>query len=228
MTSKTTEYAPARLTHDVTILAGDVELEGMLAIPAAAQGLVAFAHGSGSSRFSGRNQRVATALNQAGLATLLFDLLTPLEHDRDVETSEYRFDIGLLAGRLTGTIDWLAGYGVTQTLRYGLFGASTGAAAALISASERPHLVHAVVSRGGRPDLANDALGQVQAPTLFIVGGADTEVLELNRWAAARLHCPHETVIIPRAGHLFEAPGQLEEVSRVASAWFNRYLASEY
>ncbi len=226
MNKKTMPRARPQAPHDVTVMAGDVELAGLLALPQGTRGLVAFAHGSGSSRLSSRNQHVAATLNHAGLGTLLFDLLTPLEHARDIETSEYRFDIGLLADRLVGTLDWLAGYDATKALRYGLFGASTGAAAALIAAARRPHLVHAVVSRGGRPDLANDSLDQVQAPTLLIVGGHDTEVIQLNRWAAARLTCPHEMLIVPGADHLFEAPGQLEEVARAASAWFIAHLFS--
>ncbi|MDA8389499.1 MAG: dienelactone hydrolase family protein [Gammaproteobacteria bacterium] len=220
------KHAERRLSQDVTIMAGDVELAGLLAVPRDAHGLVAFAHGSGSSRLSSRNQHVAETLNRAGLATLLFDLLTPLEHTRDMETSEYRFDIALLAERLVGAIDWLARNEATKELRYGLFGASTGAAAALIAAAQRPHLIHAVVSRGGRPDLANDILEQVHAPTLLIVGGQDTEVIELNRWAAARLTGPHETVIVAGADHLFEAPGQLEEVARLAGSWFLTHLTS--
>ena len=210
---------------DVAITTDGVVLQGMLVIPDVAYGLVAFAHGSGSSRFSDRNQYVARVLNQGGLATLLFDLLTASEHARDMQTAEYRFDVMLLAKRLTGTVDWLSQEETTRVLEVGLFGASTGAAGALIAAALRPQVVRAVVSRGGRPDLAHDALGKVHAPTLFIVGGDDSEVIELNKKAALALSCKHQTVIIPGAGHLFEKPNELGEVATLARSWFVTYLA---
>ncbi|MGE5626097.1 MAG: dienelactone hydrolase family protein [Bacillota bacterium] len=212
---------------DVVITAGDVFLEGMLAVPGDVCGIVAFAHGSGSSRFSRRNQGVARQLNEAGLATLLFDLLSADENARDAVTAEYRFDIPLLAERLAQAVDWLARDPATRTFPVGLFGASTGAAAALIAAAERPARVRAVVSRGGRPDLAGEALGRVRAATLLIVGGADIPVIGLNEQAAARLSCPHQLVIVPGATHLFEEPGALEQVSKLASDWFRRHFASQ-
>ena len=210
---------------DVALPSGGALLQGSLVIPPDALGIVAFAHGSGSSRFSSRNQRVAQFLNQARLATLLFDLLTAEENTRDLVTAEYRFDIPLLARRLTDAVDWLSNETVSRSLAVGLFGASTGAAAALITAADRPHHVGAVVSRGGRPDLAGEALGRVHAPTLLIVGGWDADVIALNEQAAQRLSCEHRTVIVPEATHLFEEPGKLGEVSRLASAWFVRCLS---
>ena len=211
-------------SRDVTIHAGNVVLEGTLAIPADASGLVAFAHGSGSSRFSPRNRNVARALNGAGFATLLLDLLTAPENERDELTAEFRFDIPLLARRLTFALDWLAGQPETRSLPIGLFGASTGAAAALISAATCPELVRAVVSRGGRPDLAGASLERVAAPTLLIVGGDDTPVIALNEQAARRLHCPHELAIVPGATHLFEEWGALDRVTELAADWFLRHL----
>lgn len=213
-------------TLDVAIPSGGALLQGGLVIPPQALGIVAFAHGSGSSRFSSRNQRVAQFLNQTRLATLLFDLLTAEENARDLVTAEYRFDIPLLARRLTDAVDWLSNETVSRSLAIGLFGASTGAAAALITAADRPHHVGAVVSRGGRPDLAGEALGRVHAPTLLIVGGWDTDVIALNEQAAQRLSCEHHTIIVPEATHLFEEPGKLDEVSRLASAWFVRCLSA--
>ncbi|VVE20475.1 dienelactone hydrolase family protein [Pandoraea terrigena] len=209
---------------DVSIPSGDVLLEGILAVPARSRGVIAFAHGSGSSRFSRRNRAVAAVLQQAGLATLLFDLLTADESSRDVVTSVYRFDIPLLARRLTDAIDWLAALPATATLDVGLFGASTGAGAALIAAAARPARVRAVVSRGGRPDLADAALPRVQAPTLLIVGALDTEVIELNETAARRLACEHRTILVPRATHLFEEPGTLEAVAHLAADWFSIHM----
>lgn len=211
---------------DVAIPSGSALLQGNLVIPPDALGIVAFAHGSGSSRFSSRNQRVAQFLNQAKLATLLFDLLTAEENTRDLVTAEYRFDIPLLARRLTDAVDWLSNETVSRSLAIGLFGASTGAAAALITAADRPQSVGAVVSRGGRPDLAGEALGRVRAPTLLIVGGWDTDVIALNEQAARRLSCEHRITIVPKATHLFEEPGKLDEVSRLASAWFVRCLSA--
>jgi putative phosphoribosyl transferase len=206
----------------VRIDVGGVALDGDLAQPADG-GIVLFAHGSGSSRHSPRNRRVAHQLQRAGLGTLLLDLLTADEEQLDLRSRELRFDIGLLARRLVGAIDWLtAGFG--GELRVGLFGASTGAAAALVAAAERPSPVTAVVSRGGRPDLAGPALDRVTTPTLLIVGGADPQVLALNRQAAGRLTAPHRLEVVPGAGHLFEEPGALEEVARQAAAWFVTYL----
>ena len=209
---------------DVIIPAGLVSLNGTLAIPGDAYGLVAFAHGSGSSRFSPRNRSVAHALNGAGFATLLLDLLTVSENERDSQTAEFRFDVALLARRLTFALNWLAAHPVTRPLPIGLFGASTGAAAALIAAATCPELVRAVVSRGGRPDLAGDALEHVCAPTLLIVGGDDTPVIALNRQAAHRLHCPHELATVAGATHLFEEWGALDRVTELASDWFRHYL----
>ena len=211
-------------TTEVTIQAGEVLLEGSVALPEAAKGIVVFVHGSGSSRFSPRNRSVAEFLNQGGLATLLFDLLTPEEHELDQQTRALRFDIALLTGRLTAAVDWLGKQPDTRELRIGLFGASTGAAAALNTAAERPDRVAAVVSRGGRPDLAMTALPRVQAPTLLIVGGLDLMVIELNRAAAGHLMMEQRIEIIPGATHLFEEPGKLEEVARLARGWFQRYL----
>jgi putative phosphoribosyl transferase len=200
-----------------------VALDGDLARPPSSGGIVLFAHGSGSSRHSPRNRRVAEHLQRAGLGTLLLDLLTPDEERLDLRSRELRFDIGLLAQRLVGAIDWLAArFG--GGLRVGLFGASTGAAAALVAAGERPGPVAAVVSRGGRPDLAGPALERVAAPILLVVGGADTQVLALNRRAAGRLAAEHRLEVVPGAGHLFEEPGALEEVARLAAAWFVTHL----
>jgi putative phosphoribosyl transferase len=207
----------------VRITVNGVALDGDLARPQGSGGIVLFAHGSGSSRHSPRNRRVAEDLQRAGLGTLLLDLLTADEEQLDLRSRELRFDIGLLARRLVGAVDWLAGrFG--GELRVGLFGASTGAAAALVTAAERPDRVAAVVSRGGRPDLAGPALERVTAPTLLIVGGADTQVLTLNRQAAGRLAAPHRMEVVPGAGHLFEEPGALDEVARLAAAWFGTYL----
>ena len=206
----------------VRITVGGVALVGDLAQPADG-GIVLFAHGSGSSRHSPRNRRVAQQLQQAGLGTLLMDLLTADEEQVDLRSRELRFNIGLLARRLVGAVDWLADrFG--GELPMGLFGASTGAAAALVAAAERPSQVAAVVSRGGRPDLAGPALDRVSAPTLLIVGGADPQVLTLNRQAAERLAAPHRLEVVPGAGHLFEEPGALEEVARQAAAWFVTHL----
>jgi putative phosphoribosyl transferase len=208
----------------VTVRLGEVALEGNLAIPQAAGALVVFAHGSGSSRHSPRNRFVADTLNNAGLATLLFDLLTPDEERIDLRTRELRFNIALLAERLTGVVDWAHTQAATQDLHLGLFGASTGAAAALITAAQRPEAVGAVVSRGGRPDLAGDALPRVKAPTLLIVGGEDTQVLALNRQASRLIPAETRLEIIPGATHLFEDPGTLEEVARLACDWFMQHL----
>jgi putative phosphoribosyl transferase len=209
---------------DVTVRTGAVELEGALSIPERAEGVVLFAHGSGSSRFSPRNRFVADFLNEGRLATLLLDLLTAEESEIDERTGELRFDIGLLSGRLTGAVDWLGASPETRNLKIGIFGASTGAAAALNAAAERPERVAAVVSRGGRPDLAMAALPRVSAPTLLIVGGLDGVVIGMNRRAAAELRCEHQLEIVPGATHLFEEPGKLEKVAQLARAWFQQHL----
>jgi len=208
----------------VRISAGPVELEGNLSVPEGAGGVVLFAHGSGSSRHSPRNRYVARVLKERGLATLLIDLLTPDEEEADLRTGHLRFDVGLLAERLAGATDWLRREPDTRDLRIGYFGASTGAGAALVAAAERPQEVGAVVSRGGRPDLAGDALPRVEAPTLLIVGGDDERVLRMNEEAFARLRAEKRLEIIPGAGHLFEEPGALEEVARLAARWFTHYL----
>ena len=199
-------------------------LAAFLEVPSRSKGIVVFAHGSGSSRFSSRNQFVARNLAGAGLATLLLDLLTPQEDAYDQRTAELRFNIELLAERVEGAIDWCVQNETTKKLPIGLFGASTGAAAALVAASRRSDKVKAVVSRGGRPDLAGAALPHVIAPTLLIVGGNDFQVIELNRAAAAKLQAEHELVIVPRAGHLFEERGALERVAELAREWFTRRL----
>lgn len=208
----------------VQVATGEVELEGNLSVPKGAQGVVLFAHGSGSSRHSPRNRFVAETLQQAGLATLLIDLLTSAEERVDLQTRHLRFDIELLAGRLVGAVDWLTRHPDIRGLGIGLFGASTGAGAALVAAAERPEAVGAVVSRGGRPDLAGAALVNVKAPTLLIAGGADMPVIELNRQAFEQLTEIKKLEIVPGASHLFEEPGTLDEVAQLARAWFTRYL----
>ncbi len=207
--------------RDVTLELDGVLLGGALGVPSGAAGLVLFAHGSGSSRFSPRNTFVAEVLRRAGIATLLFDLLTAAE---DVDYDR-RFDIELLAHRLAEATGWVLRQSELDGLPIGYFGASTGSAAALRAAAVLPDIVRAVVSRGGRPDLANDILGQVQAPTLLLVGGDDEGVIELNREAYAKLHAPKELVIIPGATHLFEEPGTLEQVADLAANWFKRHLS---
>ncbi|MFI0405924.1 dienelactone hydrolase family protein [Actinomadura sp. 3N508] len=212
-------------TAEVTIELADAALPGDLALPDEPGGVVLFAHGSGSSRHSPRNRAVAAGLNAAGIGTLLIDLLTAAEDERDAVTAELRFDIGLLTRRLAGAIDWLAAAPPTTGYPIGLFGASTGAAAALAAAAERPGRVGAVVSRGGRPDLAGDALRRVAAPVLLIVGARDPEVLRLNDDAAGRMHgAVHRLEVVPHASHLFEEPGTLEQVTDMAARWFDRYL----
>jgi putative phosphoribosyl transferase len=200
------------------------DIEGDLRLPGGARGLVVFAHGSGSSRHSPRNRMVATRLNEAGFGTLLIDLLTSEEEAIDVRTADLRFDITLLADRLLAAGDAVAAEARARDLPLGYFGASTGAAAALVAAAERPEPVRAIVSRGGRPDLAGDALHRVQAPTLLIVGSLDEAVTEMNRRAAGRMRCEHELSIVPGATHLFEERGALEEVSRRAIDWFTRHV----
>jgi putative phosphoribosyl transferase len=220
---------PRQTIHerDVEVPAPDVTLVGTLTVPPAARGIVVFAHGSGSGRFSPRNRAVAGVLVDAGLATLLMDLLTAEEEAEDLRTASLRFDIGLLAERVVGAIDWLPSDATLAELPVGCFGASTGAAAALIAAAERPQRVSAVVSRGGRPDLAGDALPRVRAPTLLIVGGRDTEVIRLNQQAQALLGGESRLEIVPGASHLFEEPGALEQVAALAREWFLRYLAGD-
>jgi dienelactone hydrolase len=210
----------------VRIAAGPVSLEGDLTVPAGARGIVLFAHGSGSGRHSPRNRLVADVLRRAGLATLLLDLLTADEEDIERRGGRLRFNIDLLADRLAGATDWAAAQPLTAGLRVGYFGASTGAGAALVAAAGRPDAIGAVVSRGGRPDLAGGALPLVLAPTLLIVGGNDVPVIDLNEQAAARMTAAEtQIVIVPGATHLFEEPGTLEEVARLASDWFTRHLA---
>ena len=210
----------------VAVRTGDASLEGALVVPVDARGIVLFAHGSGSSRHSPRNVYVAEELQAGGLGTLLLDLLTPSEEHVDLATKELRFDIGLLAERLVGAIEWLSSQETTRDLPLGLFGASTGAAGALVAAAHRPDRVGAVVSRGGRPDLAGADLPSVKAPTLLIVGGNDPVVIDLNRRAMARMTAPLQLEIVPRATHLFEEPGALEQVARLARDWFLHHLAS--
>ncbi|MFW6107368.1 MAG: dienelactone hydrolase family protein [bacterium] len=210
----------------VHIAADSVTLEGSLAVPEEAQAIVIFAHGSGSSRHSPRNRHVAQALCEDNLATLLFDLLTAGEDAIDRRTRHLRFDIPLLARRLVGATDWVASQPQTRGLRLGYFGASTGSAAALIAATERPDAVGAIVSRGGRPDLAEAQLPRVEAPTLLIVGGNDPVVLDLNGKALDRLGCTKQLEVVPGATHLFEEPGALEKVAGLASQWFRRHLTS--
>jgi dienelactone hydrolase len=210
--------------HGVRIEAGPVSLAGDLVRPEGADGLVLFAHGSGSSRKSPRNRYVAGVLQDAGFATLLMDLLTMDEEHAERSGARRRFDIDLLAGRLAGATDWVMTHPDTAGLPIGYFGASTGAAAALVAAAQRPEDIQAVVSRGGRPDLAGAALGRVTAPTLLIVGSLDDVVIELNRAALARLEVAARLEIVPGATHLFEEPGTLEEVARLARDWFRRHL----
>jgi putative phosphoribosyl transferase len=209
----------------IRVPAGGVTLEGDLSVPAGARGIVLFAHGGGSSRLSPRNRYVAHVLNAANLATLLVDLLTADEEAIDAGTARLRFDIGFLAERLLHATDWLTQQRDTRHLRIGYFGASTGAAGALVAAAVRPRAVDAIVSRGGRPDLAAPALRQVRAPTLLIVGGNDVPVIALNQAALAQLRCEKQLVIVPGATHLFEEPGALDEVARLAREWFERHLA---
>lgn len=214
--------------EEIAIPINNISLMGTLGIPEGAQAIIVFAHGSGSSRFSPRNRYVAGVLQEAGLATLLFDLLTEEEERIDLMTAEYRFDIGLLADRLVLVNDWITKNSSTMNLMLGYFGASTGAAGALIAAANRPDDVYAVVSRGGRPDLAKDALPKVEAPTLLIVGGNDEPVIELNKQAMMHMPASTETElkIIQGATHLFEEPGKLEEVANLAKNWFLGHLST--
>jgi putative phosphoribosyl transferase len=209
---------------EVQIPAGRAVLSGNLTIPENAIALVLFAHGSGSSRHSPRNEFVARTINRAGLGTLLFDLLTPEEEALDIYTREHRFNISLLAERLVHATSWAGQQAQTRDLRIGYFGSSTGGAAALVAAAELPQDVGAVVSRGGRPDLAGDALPRVQVPTLLIVGGNDDTVIELNEMARDQMRCEVQLEIIPDATHLFEEPRALEQVAKLASDWFSLHL----
>jgi putative phosphoribosyl transferase len=218
----------AHQTLGARIRAEAVDLDGDLTIPSEAHGVVLFAHGSGSSRNSPRNRYVAGVLQDAGLATLLFDLLTPAEEQEEYYTRHLRFDIPLLARRLVAAAHWAADFRETRALDIGFFGASTGAAAALIAAAELKSKTKAVVSRGGRPDLAEDALLEVEAPTLLIVGGEDHVVIELNQRAFAQLRCRKVLEIIPGATHLFEEPGTLEHAAHLAADWFQHCLEGAY
>jgi len=211
---------------EVWIPAGHIRLEGNLDVPENARGIVLFAHGSGSRRHSPRNQFVASILRSGGLGTLLMDLLSEDEEAIDLQTTRLRFDITLLAERVLQAMDWLQKTPATSELKIVLFGSSTGAGAALVAAAERPEWVKAVVSRGGRPDLAGASLREVRAPTLLIVGGNDSTVIELNREAMDQMSAETRLEIIPRATHLFEEPGALEEVSHLARDWFQTHLNS--
>ncbi len=219
---------PAVLTESVAIpIGGGQHVDADMVIPGAAIGLVIFAHGSGSSRFSSRNRAVAESLQERRLGTLLLDLLTPDEESVDIYSARYGFDTERLGRRVVLATDWLDSRPDTQSLPIGYFGASTGAAAALTAAAERPARVRAVVSRGGRPDLAGSALGKVQAPTLLIVGGLDDAVIEMNQDAMSRMEAARvlELKVVPGATHLFEEPGTLEQVQRLAGEWFERYFS---
>ena len=218
MANQTVDKSP------VEIQSQDITLLGDLQVPEHPKGLVIFAHGSGSSRLSSRNRYVAGQLNAGGLATLLFDLLTKEEEQIDLRTRHLRFDIPLLNDRLTTTADWVKLHDVLSALPVGLFGASTGAAAALMTAADRPDIVQAVVSRGGRPDLAKPKLPKVRAATLLIVGGDDVPVIGMNEEAADQLQCEHKIEVVPGATHLFEEPGKLDTVSDLATAWFQKHL----
>ena len=211
-------------SRSIHIGIGDAKLAGDLVVPNGGVGVVLFVHGSGSSRHSPRNRTVAEALQRAGLATLMFDLLTLREEARDIHTGEFRFNIPLLASRVRAVSRWLHDDGDTRSLPVGYFGASTGAAAALVAAAMEPTGVRAVVSRGGRPDLAGEALAKVTAPTLLIVGGADTPVIDLNEQAMVCLNCTKALRIVKGATHLFEEPGALEQVAHLARDWFAKYL----
>lgn len=222
-----TDQTEKGIEKTVSIGIDSIALEGNLSLPAQAVGLVLFAHGSGSSRFSPRNRFVAQTLQEGGLATLLFDLLTAEEEAIDRRTRHLRFDIELLAERLVGATDWAQHQPEANDLSLGYFGSSTGAAAALIAATQRPDAIQAVVSRGGRPDLALPVLPQVKAPTLLIVGGNDGPVIGMNQAALARLQVDAKLEIVPGAGHLFQEPGTLEQVAHLACRWFQHHLAAD-
>jgi putative phosphoribosyl transferase len=208
----------------VKISSGDVAILGNLSIPQNATGIVVFAHGSGSSRLSPRNIKVARRINEVGMATLLIDLLTEEEEAADMYSGEYRFNIDMLAQRLADATEWITNNPTTKKLMVGYFGASTGAAAALIASTKLTEFVKAVVSRGGRPDLAGAYLPSVKAPTLLIVGGDDTQVIELNKEAKRHITAPTKIAIVPGATHLFEEPGKLDQVAKLAIDWFSQYL----
>jgi putative phosphoribosyl transferase len=218
------EVGQAAISREVRIPVDSITLPGELSVPGRAEGLVLFAHGSGSGRHSTRNQYVAQAIREAGVGALLFDLLTHEEEKIDLQTRHLRFDIDLLARRLVGATKWVKKQKETAPLRIGYFGASTGGGAALVAAAEMGDQIGAVVSRGGRPDMAGEALSRVVSPTLLIVGGLDDVVIRLNEEAHGRLQCVKELKIVPGATHLFEEPGKLEEVARLAADWFRRYL----
>ena len=218
------KWLEKNIDDEIRIPSGDVELEGNLVVPEGASGIVLFAHGSGSSRHSPRNRYVADSFQRSGLGTLLFDLLSAEEEDFDIRTTRLRFDIALLAERLLSAIDWVHQNSELSGLAIGCFGASTGAGAALVAAAEKPEKVAAVVSRGGRPDLAGSSLAKVRCPTLLIVGGNDQPVIELNRQAMEQMTAETKLEIIPRATHLFEEPGALDSVSALAANWFNTHL----
>jgi dienelactone hydrolase len=224
MDTRTNRQANKLASRSVDIPAGSVALEGEWCMPAGAAGLAIFAHGSGSSRHSPRNQAVARALQEFGTGTLLFDLLTREEEAEDARNAQLRFNIGLLAQRIVEATRWLARHPQAEHLGVGYFGASTGGAAALVAAAELGSMIDAVVSRGGRPDLAADALARVEAPTLLIVGEQDDVVLQLNEKAYEQLRCEKELAVVPGATHLFEEPGALAEVARLAAAWFRQHL----
>src|SRR5579859_4448035 len=224
MATQVQPFQHGDVEQNIRIVLGSIALEGTLNVPYGAHGVVLFAHGSGSSRFSPRNRYVAEALRKAKLATLLMDLLNAQEEHVDKQTAEYRFDIDLLAQRLVGATDWLKQNADTRRLHIGYFGASTGGGAALVAAAQRPDVVKAVVSRGGRPDLAGKALNAVKAPTLLIVGGQDTQVIILNTQALAHIQSEKSLEIVPGASHLFEEPGTLERVAESAREWFARHL----
>jgi dienelactone hydrolase len=215
------------MSQEIHIPLPDATLGGEFNVPPTATGLTIFAHGSGSSRHSSRNQSVARALRDVGLGTLLFDLLTAEEEQSEVHTRHLRFNIPFLAERLVAVTKWVRLQPACRELNVGYFGASTGAAAALVAAAELPEIVRAVVSRGGRPDLAEAALDRVKAPTLLIVGAADTPVIPLNEQAYARLRCEKELKFVPRASHLFEEPGTLEMVAELAGEWLVRHLRAD-
>lgn len=220
-----TAATPRRTIREEVLVPSDgVHLHGELSLPPGARGIVLFAHGSGSSRHSPRNQFVASILREAGIGTLLFDLLTPEEEEEDDVTRELRFNITLLAGRLVAAASWVQKLPETKGLKVGFFGASTGGGAALVAAATLGRGIGAVVSRGGRPDLAGAALPKVECPTLLIVGGDDNGVIELNQEAYAQLRCIKQLLIIPGATHLFTEPGKLEEVARHSAAWFATHL----
>lgn len=210
--------------HPITIACNDAQLDGLLHIPSEAKGIVIFVHGSGSSRFSVRNQQVAKVLQQAKIATLLFDLLTPEEDEIDNVTTQFRFDIKFLADRLVSVTNWILKNPVLRELSLGYFGASTGGGAALVAAARLTNNIKAVVSRGGRPDLAGESLQYVEAPTLLIVGSLDSIVIDLNELALEQMHCIKQLDIVEGATHLFEEAGKLEEVANLAKNWFSKHF----